>query len=437
MWFAGLANDSSARLNRQDSMKKKILVLGGKPIGSIELVERAKEKGLQVIVADFLPAEQSPAKKLADEAWDISTAEVDQLAERCRQSGVDGILTAVHEFNINRMLDLCERLSQPCYCHRDTWRYCDDKLDFKALCMKYEIPVAQRYDITPESWSHLQPLPYPVIVKPVDGSGSRGFAICHNEHELRSGYERALQYSPGKRVLVEDYIPYNAVIIHYTMTGGVCHYSGMSDKYSARFASSGASVMGLQTFPSSGEAAYLRDLDKRARAMFEGAGFTDGPIWIEAFYDGRERFIFNEMGYRLGGSLTHYPVRYFYGVDQLDLMIDKAMGLGDGQPVFERKEQEAKYCILPVHLRSGTITAIEGEAAIRARQDVYAYVPVHYLGDVIEEWGSAQQVFCYLHILYQDIPGLKASVRSILEELRACDGDGGNMLYTLFDFEKL
>ena len=46
---------------------KKLLVLGGKPIGSVELVERAKELGAYVIVADYLPIEQSPAKRIADE----------------------------------------------------------------------------------------------------------------------------------------------------------------------------------------------------------------------------------------------------------------------------------------------------------------------------------------------------------------------------------
>ena len=58
---------------------KKLLILGGKPIGSIELVTRAKELGLYVIVTDYLPVERSPAKAFGDEVWDISTAEVDIL----------------------------------------------------------------------------------------------------------------------------------------------------------------------------------------------------------------------------------------------------------------------------------------------------------------------------------------------------------------------
>ena len=42
---------------------EKLLVLGGKPIGSIELVQKAKAKGIYTIVTDYLPIEESPAKK--------------------------------------------------------------------------------------------------------------------------------------------------------------------------------------------------------------------------------------------------------------------------------------------------------------------------------------------------------------------------------------
>ena len=46
----------------------KLLLLGGKPIGSCEIVAAAQEKGYYVIVADYLPKEESPAKLIADEA---------------------------------------------------------------------------------------------------------------------------------------------------------------------------------------------------------------------------------------------------------------------------------------------------------------------------------------------------------------------------------
>lgn len=415
---------------------KKILVLGGKPIGSIELVKRIKELGYYVIVTDFLGLEQSPAKKIADESWDISTAEVEKLSQLCLENNVDAVLTAVHEFNINRMLDICEKINKPCYCNKETWSYCDNKLKFKKLCIDNKIPVARKYDVNISDNDSIKKIKFPVITKPVDGSGSRGFSICENEAELIRGYENALNFSPNKQVIVEDYIPYDAVIIHYTMINGHCYYSGMSDKISCKFESTGASVMGFQSFPSKGEKEYLEKMDPKVRKMFENAGFENGPIWIEAFYDHEKSFIFNEMGYRFGGSLTNYPIKFFYNIDQLDLMIETALGISSTcNPL--KKNKNKHYCILPVHIKSGIITSIEGLDSIIEKPYVNAFVPVHYKGDEIKEWGSAQQVFCYLHFIYENYNELYNEILEVMNLLNVKDDKNNNLLYTLFDIERL
>lgn len=416
---------------------KKLLILGGKPIGSVELVSRAQELGAYVIVADYLPLEESPAKQIANETWEISTAEIDQLIALCKHHSVSGVLTAVHEFNINRMIDLCERMNYPCYCSRDTWKYCDNKLEFKALCVANDLPIAQKYEIRLENKETYQHIEYPVIVKPVDGSGSRGFRICNSPEEVEEGYLNALRFSPNKNVVVEDYIPYDAVIIHYTMVNGKCIYSGISDKYSAQFSSTGASVMGLQLFPSKGESVYLETLNAKAISMLEAAGFQNGPIWIEAFYNGSDKFIFNEMGYRFGGSLTYYPIKYLQEINQLDLLLDVALGYNVDLVPNATYTPASNYCIIPVHINPGTIKTVEGINKVAAMPEVYAYVPVHFEGDTIENWGSAQQVFCYLHFLFKERHLLKKSIKKALEYLQAKDNNGNNLLYTLFNIETI
>lgn len=417
-------------------MKKKILILGGKPIGSVELTKRCQDRGLYTIVTDYLPVGLSPAKQLSDEVWDISTNDVDILAEKCKELGVDGVLTAVHEFNINRMIDLCEKLNYPCYCKRDTWRYCDNKLEFKNLCSEAKIEVAQKYDLI-NAVNKLKISTNPVIVKPVDGSGSRGFSICKTPQELETAIDLAEQFSPTKQVIIEDFIPYDAVIIHYTMHHGKCYFSGITDKYSVRFPSTGASVMGLQLIPSKGQSQYMDLVDSKARAMFENAGFTDGPIWIEAFYDGASRFVFNEMGYRFGGSMTNYPVKYYYQIDQMDLMIDIAMSEPKRELSVVPTNMNKKYCILPIHLHHGKITCINRLDELRQRDYINAIAQVHYIGDVIKEWGSAQQVFCYVHILFEDSNDLIKKIKHIMDLLQVRDENNQNMLYTLYEINSI
>ena len=410
-------------------MQKKLLVLGGKPIGSTELVEKARALGYYTIVADYLPKESSHAKQYANEDWLISTGELDMLEALSREAEVDGVWAGVHEFNIDKAVRLARRLGLPEVCTQEQWEQCDNKRFFKDMCVKFGIPVTKEF-----SYQNKEQIVYPVICKPTDSSGSRGFSICTNEAELDKGYQHALDFSASGNVLVEQYMPYDSVIIHYTFVKGKAVLSTISDKRSMLL-DGGGSVMALQTFPAVHIDAYREALDAKAQDMFRALGITDGVAWIEAF-DNNGEFTFNEMGLRLGGSLTNYPVKYFTGADQLELLIKKAVG--DTYSLADiAQEGFKKYAILPLHIKSGEIAAIHGEDIVKAMEEVYAYVPVHFVGDVIEDWGSAQNVMCYLHILYDTFEELKNSIKNIINNLNVCGTKGEELLYCLYDIERL
>lgn len=71
------------------TIMKKILILGG-TAQQIKLVEAAKKMGVYTIVTDYLV--DSPAKKVADEAWMLNIKDVDQIVERCKQEQVNGVI---------------------------------------------------------------------------------------------------------------------------------------------------------------------------------------------------------------------------------------------------------------------------------------------------------------------------------------------------------
>jgi biotin carboxylase len=165
--------------------------------------------------------------------------------------------------------------------------------------------------------------------------------------------------------------------------------------------------------------------------MFESIGVSEGPLWVEAFYKGG-RFVFNEMGYRLGGSLTNYLVKGISGIDQMKVAYDAA--LGEGSPdLVPRFDLAKKRCIWPTHLRPGVIGEIRGLDEVQNDPAFAAVTCVHGVGDIIEDWGSAQQVFAYLHFVADDVAGLLAAMRRSAGLLSVRDVSGNEMLYALFD----
>lgn len=409
---------------------KKILILGGKPIGSYEIVKRAKELGYYTIVADYLPANQSAGKRIADEAWDDSTADIDTLEKKCIDNHVDGIIAGVHEFNIRNAIQLCERLKLNSPCTLTQWDLFNNKEQFKQLCQESGINVAKKYHLKQVEDDCIT---YPIVVKPIDGSGSRGFHKCENKEDVIQAIEDAKKFSESGNILIEQYMPYDSVIIHYTIINGTVYYSGMSDKISKTFENTKAPVMGFQSFPSKNEQKYLTLYNEKAKQMFSNIGIKNGFLWIEAFSSGDD-FFFNEMGYRFGGSLTYYPVEFFTGFNQLDFYIQNAVNDFSLDINFDYTTKE-KYCIIPIHIRPGKICKIEGEEELLSF--AYSYVPVHFEGDDIKAWGSAQQVFCYLHISFLNYTDLYEKLIKAMNTLKSYDEKGNNMLYTLYDIENV
>lgn len=408
----------------------RVLILGGKPIGSCELVNFAKSRGAFVIVTDYLSVEESPAKKIADEHWEISTADIDALEKLCRVHCVSAVMTGVHEFNIRKAIELCKRLGLTFYCTESQWDICSNKGTFKRLCIHNGISVAKEYPSNNlESFSCND---FPLMVKPLDGSGSRGISKCENIDQLLKGITDARKYSQSDKVLIEEYIDADAVIIHYTAHKGEIIYSGMADKLSMKI-EEGAPIMALQIAPSIHEKKYLDSINEKVIRMFESIGVKEGPLWIESFVK-NGRFIFNEMGYRLGGSMTNYLVERLYGINQLDILYNNAIG-EEGNSLLLKNQNKEFYCIWPTHLKPGTISKIKGIDKLKKDPNLAALVMVHGVGDKIESWGSAQQVFAYLHFASTSVVDILNSMAKVSNTLFVEDVKGDNLLYSLFNPE--
>lgn len=403
---------------------EKLLILGGKPIGSTEIVEKARKMGIYTIVADYLPEDESPAKAIADEQWNISVDQVDELAKKAVAEQVNGVISGVHEFCLRKAIQVCEKCNLPSWCTLEQWDNCSNKKDFKELCIKNGIDVARTYKLEDK-------IDFPVIVKPADSDGSRGFSICHNRDELEKGVQHALEFSTD--YLIEEFIQSDACIIHYTVVNGEVIFSGISDKHSRRL-EGGSMVMALQTFPAKDQERYLKEVNDKAIRMFKSIGIKNSPIWIEAFNDGK-RFVFNEMALRFGGSMTNYPVMYNTGMNQLELFIDAALGKAPEVKVNRKIEQKDNYAILPIHLKEGRIRRIKGTEELLADPKIEQLVLVHHVGDEIKNWGTAQQVFCYLHMTYKNEDQFAENIKKIKKTLLVENEDGSNMLYFLMDFE--
>lgn len=412
---------------------KKLLVLGGKPSGSTDIVEYAKSMGAYVIVADYLNQDVSPAKQLADEAWLVSTDDVDTLARLARENGVNRVFTGVHEFNISKALDLAERLELPFYVTRDQWEICSNKDRFKRLCMDFGIPVTQAYeDFDIRNFREFDNIEYPIIIKPVDSSGGRGIFICYNANELENNYEKSLSYSKSKKVIVEQYVTAEEVTLHYIAQDGEIILIMMADR---RLQHLWRGLMPLPVafeFPSKYLDLYLETMDHKVKKMFKSIGIRNGIFFIQSFCDGNQ-FTFYEMGLRINGNLPYKITKVIDGLNSMEMLVNYSMsGKMYDRPLKDlvNPHYDRRAAVLSVFTTSGEIKNISGVDDVKLMDGVIDVLMIHREGKRImeEDIGTLKQRVMIIYVMVNTEKELQELKDRIHNTIKIYSTEGQNMV---------
>ena len=109
---------------------KKLLFLGGSAIMADPVIQ-AKKMGIYTIVTDLHDMEKAPAKRVADEYWDISLMDDEKLVPLIKERKIDGILTGFTDAFLLPYQHLCELTELPCYGTKETFEITKDKAKFK------------------------------------------------------------------------------------------------------------------------------------------------------------------------------------------------------------------------------------------------------------------------------------------------------------------
>ena len=324
---------------------KKLLMMGSN-FGSIEILREAKKRGYYTIVTDYYGPERSLAKRECDECWDISTAETEKLAEKCREAHVDGISCGVSEFNSEMTFRLCDALGLPKYCDWDAWAFTRNKRIFKDMCKKHGVRVAQDYDIkTLVSGEMPEDLQFPVVVKPIDCCANIGVSFCHTADELAPAYELAKSVTKQpESIICEQMLQGREYAAAYALLDGEASLLNVFVMHNEEGTAHNIYVLDITTTGVLDQ--YLAELDKGLKEVFKDAGFGNGIVWVELFLnDSDQKMYVLECGYRFPASMIPYLYKEIAGFDAISWYLDPFMGIQhtrDQLPESQTKEYD-KY----------------------------------------------------------------------------------------------
>ena len=184
----------------------KILLLGGSA-QQVIAIETAKNLGYYTVLCDFLS--DNPGQYVADKFYLVSTTDKETILDVAKKEHVDGVLAYASDPAAPTAAYVAEQLGLPGSPYESVEILCN-KDKFREFLVKNNFctPKAKGYSSVQDALVDMETgyFTYPVIVKPVDSSGSKGVSRLDVFGDAEDKLECAMRLSRCGRIIVEEYV---------------------------------------------------------------------------------------------------------------------------------------------------------------------------------------------------------------------------------------
>ena len=167
------------------------------------LIQKAKSMGLQTHV--FAWAANDVGEKSADYFYPISIIEKDAILAKCREIGIDGICTIASDLAVITVNYVADKLGLVGNSLNSAYMS-TNKHAMRECFYANNDPAPKSYPVCSINDLRDKDLSYPVIIKPVDRSGSRGITKLEAGQGLANAIEFAKEQSFANQALVEEFV---------------------------------------------------------------------------------------------------------------------------------------------------------------------------------------------------------------------------------------
>lgn len=301
---------------------KKLLLLGGSA-QQVIAIETAKRLGYGTVLCDFLP--DNPGQYAADSFYLVSTTDKEAVLKVAMEEKVDGVLAYASDPAAPTAAYVAEKMGLPTNPFPSVETLCDKYRFRKFLAVSgFNTPTAWGYTGKNVDTAQFR---LPVIVKPVDSSGSKGVTVLHTWDGLEEAMDYAFSFSRAKRVIVEEFIEKK----HPFLIGGdIFVYDGRVILWGLLNCHRDGSVNPLvpvgKSYPLLLDEPDVQAVKQTLQSMVDKLGLRFGSVNVELVVDRSGRVWPIDIGPRAGGNMIPDLLGMIFGVDVVEMAVLTAMG---------------------------------------------------------------------------------------------------------------
>lgn len=326
--------------------EKRLLILG-----SLEDLEKltclAVSRGIYTVVAD---GNDGIAKKYATKAYTVDLRDKEHLDQIIHKERIDHILTSFSDVLFEVMVETCERNHLPCFCRTDKMRFLRDKNMMKEMFQELDVPSApaQKLDSELLLEENIR-IPFPCVVKPADGWGSKGLHIVQNYQELKEFVNESMSMSTsGQEAMLESInMGYELNVMSWIRNGKV-YLVEFGDRETSGMTADSLPYQSREIFPS----VFYKELEETVKdyllRVADYCGITEGPLSMQFFYENGEISVGEVCGRFFGYGQGIVPV--ISGLDPNELLLNMAYSPEANDIVLKKTERAFDHCSIALYI---------------------------------------------------------------------------------------
>ena len=377
---------------------KKLLLLGGST-QQIPAIDYANKSGYHTVLCDYLP--DNPGQYYAKKFYCVSTTDKEAILDVARKEKVEGVVAYASDPAAPTTAYVAEKLGLPTnpYMSVEILAY---KNKFRGFLKDngFNCPKAQSYSSFESAREEINQFSLPVMIKPIDSSGSKGVSKVEHVDDLEYAFNRALENSRGRNVIIEEYIiqdhPYMIAGDCFVVNGKV-EFWGLLNSH--RDKSINPYVPIGTSYPIYINSKRLDIIKKECQRLFDLLNIKFGAFNIEIMIDNDDNLYFIEMGPRNGGNMIPDLLLMATGEDMIAATVESTMG---NEYKFTHKTYEEKYLSTYVlhSSKNGYFDDIKYKNGIKEK--VFKKVIYKKRGDTVQYFDGANKAIGILFLKFNN-----------------------------------
>lgn len=367
---------------------KKLLLLGGSA-QQVVAIETAKKLGYYTVLCDFLT--DNPGQYSADKFYLVSTTDKEAVLDVAKKENIDGVLAYASDPAAPTAAYVAEKMglsgnpyeSVEILCNKDRFR---EFLKNNGFCT----PAAKGYSDIDSAFADIKNgyFRMPVIVKPVDSSGSKGVSKINDPDEALEMLEYAMSFSRGKRIIVEEFVEkfgYQIAGDGLSIDGKLVFRYFANDHFNPKCVNPFVPISA--SFPYN-MPDYIQDkVHDEIQRLLTLLNMKTCTYNFDMRIDSEYNVYLMEVAPRDGGNYIPQIIHYATGVDLVEYSVRSAMG--ENITVPQNIVPKGFWAYYAVHsLKDGILDKIEFADGIEERHIVESHI-IKKCGDSISAFTGA------------------------------------------------